>query len=201
MNYTEIKYKNKAQRGYFTSLLYLSKKDYMSNKKIPINRLSKFFSEDDFDLEIEFGRELIEGDLNFTVILYQVDRTNTTQDDTYGEAGSDEIRFLPPVELKVLLDIKEPENKAYNSGAGSLRYMQHGVMTLGIYEQQLKELGVDINYGDYIGYAIDSETIIYYTVSNNGKIISDNEHTIFGFKGAFRTITCSQTDETEFRGL
>ena len=173
----------------------------MSNKKIPINRLSKFFSEDDFDLEVEFGRELIEGDLNFTVILYQVDRENTTQDDTYGEAGSDEIRFLPPVELKVILDIATPENKAYNSAGGSLRYMQHGNMTLGIYEKQLEELNVDVNYGDYIGYAVDSDTIIYYTVSNDGKINSDNEHTIFGFQGAFRTITCAQADENEFRGL
>jgi|TARA_R110000823_G_scaffold293169_1_gene411998 hypothetical protein len=173
----------------------------MNNKKIPINRLSKFFSEDDFGLEVEFGRELIEGDLNFTVILYQVDRTNTTQDDTYGEAGSDEIRFLPPVELKVILDIAAPENKTYNSGSGTLRYNQHGKMTLGIYEDQLTELEVDVNYGDYIGYAINSGTMIYYTVSNDGKITSDNEHTIFGFQGAFRTITCAPTDENEFRGL
>ena len=37
-------------------------------KKIPINRVNKFFSNEDFDLDISMGREAIEGDGNFTVI-------------------------------------------------------------------------------------------------------------------------------------
>lgn len=50
----------------------------MENKKTPITRINKFFSEEDFNLEISMGREAIEGDGNFTVILYRVDR-NTTE--------------------------------------------------------------------------------------------------------------------------
>ena len=43
----------------------------MDNKKItPITRINKFFSEEDFGLEISMGREALEGDGNFTVILY-----------------------------------------------------------------------------------------------------------------------------------
>jgi hypothetical protein len=38
-------------------------------KKVPIERLNKFFSQDDFDLEIDFGREWLEGDINIKVIL------------------------------------------------------------------------------------------------------------------------------------
>ena len=34
------------------------------NKQLPINRSNKFFSGDDFDLEIDFGREWLEGDIN-----------------------------------------------------------------------------------------------------------------------------------------
>ena len=42
----------------------------MANKKItPITRSNKFFSGEDFDLEISMGREAIEGDGNFTLIL------------------------------------------------------------------------------------------------------------------------------------
>jgi hypothetical protein len=47
----------------------------------------------------------------------------------YGESGMDGIRFLPPVELKVVPIIEAPENKTYNSGSGSLRYLQDGKLT------------------------------------------------------------------------
>ena len=32
-----------------------------TNKKVPITRLNKFFSQDDFDLEVDFGREWLRG--------------------------------------------------------------------------------------------------------------------------------------------
>ena len=48
------------------------------------------------------GREAIEGDGNFTLILYRVDRQLTEYDGVYGEASKDGIRYLPPVELKVI---------------------------------------------------------------------------------------------------
>ena len=62
-------------------------------KRVPIERLNKFFSAEDFELEIGFGREWLEGDINIKVILYQVDREETTTDDIYGEAGKGEISF------------------------------------------------------------------------------------------------------------
>jgi len=47
----------------------------MDNKKItPITRINKFFSEEDFGLEISMGREALEGDGNFTIILYWIIR-------------------------------------------------------------------------------------------------------------------------------
>ena len=56
----------------------------MDNKKVtPITRVNKFFSGEDFNLEISMGREAIEGDGNFTVILYKVDRQLTEYDDFY----------------------------------------------------------------------------------------------------------------------
>ena len=33
-------------------------------KRVPIERLNKFFSAEDFELEIGFGREWLEGDIN-----------------------------------------------------------------------------------------------------------------------------------------
>lgn len=173
----------------------------MANNRItPITRINKFFSEDDFFLEISMGREAIEGDGNFTVILYKVDREMTQFDDLYGEGSKDGIKFFPPVELKVIPILDEAENKSYNSN-GSARYLQDGQLNFGIYQSQLNELKVDIAYGDYIGLPVTETEIRYFSVSNDGKKNYDNKHTIMGYKGAFRSVKCAPVDSTEFRGM
>jgi hypothetical protein len=173
----------------------------MNNKKVtPITRVNKWFSEDDFNLEIEMGREAIEGDGNFTLILYRVDRQLTESDDLYGEASANGIRYFPPIELKVIPIMDEPENKAYNSNGG-LRYLQDGQLTFGIYDAQLKELDTEISYGDYIGYPVTETEIRYFSVVNDGVKNYDNKHTIMGYKGAFRTIVCATIEDSEFQGM
>ena len=171
----------------------------MNKPIIPVTRISKWFSQEDFDLEISMGRESLEGDQNFTVILFRVNREETESDDLYGEASKDGIRYYPPVELKVIPTIAIPENKTYNNN-GSLRYLQDGQLSFGIYDAQLVELGTSISYGDYIGYAISETDIRYYTVVNDGVKNADNRHTIMGYKSAFRTIVCAIADASEFNG-
>jgi len=173
----------------------------MANSKItPITRINKFFSGEDFELEVSMGREAIEGDGNFTLILYRVDRDMTQYDNLYTEATKDGIRFFPPIELKVIPIMAEPENKSYNSN-GSARYLQDGQLTFGIYDAQLTEQKIDIAYGDYIGYPVTETDIRYFSVSNDGKKNFDNAHTIMGWKGAFRTVVCAPVDASEFRGV
>jgi len=170
----------------------------MKNQKFtPITRINKWFSEEDFNLEVDLGREAIEGDGNFTVILYKIDRQLTEYDDVYGEASKDGIRFFPPIELKVIPILEEPENKTYNSN-GTARYLQDGPFTFGVYQSQLDELDTEISYGDYIGYSVSENEIRYYSVVNDGVKNFDNKHTIMGYKGAFRTIKCAPVDNTEF---
>ena len=82
----------------------------MANK-VPITRIGKFFGENDFDLDISMGEEWLVGDMNFTCVLYRVDRYKTKTDDVYGEALKDGIKFLTPVELKGYVQIMAPENK------------------------------------------------------------------------------------------
>lgn len=170
-------------------------------RKIPITRVNKFFGFEDFKLEVEMGREAIEGDGNFVVILYKVDRESTAADDVYNEAGKDDIKYFPPIELRVIPTMRAPENKAYNQSAGSMRYLQDGQLTFGIYDEQLTELGTDIDYGDYIGFPVTETEIRYFTVVNDGRKNYDNAHTIMGYKGAFRSVLCAPTDPNEFRGL
>ncbi len=169
------------------------------NNKLPITRLSKFFSQDDFDINIQMGQEYLHGDLNMKLVLYRVDRSKTDSDSVYAEAGNGEIKYFPPVEFNALVKIDEPKNSSYKGGL--LRYNEPGNLILSVYIKHLEELKVEIKYGDYIGYQDSEDKVRYYTVTNDGKVTSDNKHKMFGFKPHYRTITCAPTQEGEFRGI
>ena len=63
------------------------------SKRLPITRLNKFFSEEDFNLNIQMGQEYLHGDINMKLVLYRVDRDNTDTDAVYAEVGKDQIKF------------------------------------------------------------------------------------------------------------
>jgi len=123
----------------------------------------------------------------------------TDTDEVYAEVGKDQIKFLPPIEFNGLVKIEEPKNTTYKGGLG--RYLEPGNMTVSVYLKHLEELKIDIRYGDYIGYPESEDRIRYYTVTNDGKVTSDNKHNMFGFKPYYRTILCSPAQESEFRGI
>jgi hypothetical protein len=167
--------------------------------KVPITRLGKFFGESDYNLDISMGEEWLIGDMNFTCVLYRVDRYKTKTDDVYGETVEDGIKFLPPVEFNAFIQVSAPENKMM--GSSRIEQMEPGNIRISVYQKTLDELGVDINFGDYIGY-YESETVVrYYTVNNDGRVVSDNKHTYAGYKPFYRTINASPVMENEFRGL
>lgn len=167
--------------------------------KLPITRLTKFFSKDDFDLHMRVGQEYLHGDINMKVVLYRVDREKTETDDVYAEVGKDQVKFFPPVELNGIVRIEEPKNATYKNGID--RYLEPGNMIFSVYINHLEELKVDIRYGDYLGYSESEEKIRFYMVTNDGKVVSDNKHSHFGFKPSYRTITCAFVQDNEFRGV
>jgi len=137
--------------------------------------------------------------MNFTLVLYRVDRTKTKTDDVYGETLVDGIKFLPPIEFKGYVKIIAPENKYL--GTSKLDQVEPGNLTVGVYQRQLDELGIDINYGDYIGYYETESRVRYYVVNNDGRVTSDNKHTYAGYKPFYRSIIASAVMNNEFRGL
>ena len=167
--------------------------------KLPITRLNKFFSQTDFDLHIQMGKEYLHGDINMRLVIYQVDKSKTEVDDIYAEVGEDEIKFFPPVEFNALVRVEEPKNNSYKEGI--VRYIEPGNLTFSVYIDHLKELNIDVKYGDYIGYPDDEEKLRFYTVVNDGKVTSDNKHKMFGYKPHYRTIVCSIAQDTEFKGI
>lgn len=171
----------------------------MTQRKVPITRLNKFFSGDDFNLDIEMGREWLEGDMNFILVLYKVDRRDSKTDDVYGETVEDGIKYLPPIEFRGYVQIETPENVDY--GNSRMTRMEPGNLKVAVYQKTLDELGVDIEYGDYVGYYESESRVRYYTVVNDGRIVSDNKHTYGGYKSFYRSIICAPVNNNEFRGL
>ena len=166
----------------------------MPKTRIPITRVNKFFSEKEFELELAYSREYLEGDLNFTIILYRVDLDLSSTDDLYGEARNGEIRYKTPVEVNVVLLLNKAKNSVYNKDSGSLRYLQDGSLEFGVFDQHLDELDVKISFGDYIGYPVSETEVRYFTVVDDGSKNYDNSSTILGYKSAFRTVTCAPVD-------
>ena len=75
----------------------------MTNK-LPITRIGKFFDANDYHLDLSIGEEWLYGDMNFTIVLYRVDRMKTKTDDVYGEALKDEINAI---KIKLIREEKE----------------------------------------------------------------------------------------------
>jgi len=166
-------------------------------KKIPINRMKNTYGYDDFQLEIDAAREVVENDAGFKVILYNIDREKT-QVDIYSETDSDAIVFHNPIELTCLLRLDPAENKSYDQQKGGLRYQEYGKLNLFVFESELKEKRADIMYGDIIGYADYEDNLKLFEVTNDGKINSDNQHTVFGFRKYYRTIECVTLDPDKY---
>jgi hypothetical protein len=192
---------------YFPNCLFIknnNKKDiYQENNNmksnVPIARLGKFFGSEDFDLEIGMGQEWLIGDMNFTCVLYKVDRNKTPIDDVYDETLTDGINFLPPVEFNAYVGIATPENKMV--GSTRIDQLEPGNITMSVYLKTLDDLNIDIDFGDYIGYYDTENFVRYYTVVNDGRVTSDLKHTYKGFKPFYKTIIAAPVGPNEFRGL
>ena len=168
-------------------------------KLVPITRLGKFFGGEDFNLEISMGEEWLLGDMNFTVVLYRVDRQKTKTDNVYGEVLEDGIQFQVPVELKGLVQIMAPTSKLI--GNSKIEIQEPGNMKFSIYQKTLDELGVEIFQGDYFGYYESEDRVRYYVVSDDGYVRSDNKHTYGGYKPFYRTVVATYVSENEFKGI
>ena len=86
-------------------------------------------------------------------------------------------------------------------GSSKVDQMEPGNARISVYQAHLDELGIDISYGDYIGYYETETRVRYYVVANDGRVVSDNKHTYGGYKPFYRTIVATPVSDNEFRGI
>lgn len=170
------------------------------NYLTPVNRNKLFYSEEDFDFETDLVMGYLEEDVNQTIILYEVDRDKTDLSSTYKETNGN-IRFKPPREIPCLFEIQESELKSYDASNSNGAYTVGGNLTAYIPTKVFEKYKCDIKRGDYIGVQIDTSRIVYYAVTNDGKLNTANKNYIGAYKTAFRVVTASVVDENEFNGI
>lgn len=171
------------------------------NRKKPIKRNNMFFSESDFNLEIDIARDYMEHDMNQTVVLFEVDLSKTNVNDIYHEASKKNIRFKTPVELTVRYEITDAQMRSYDKSNNKGVYSKPGTLNFTVLLSTLEEVQRDIKRGDYIGVQITTDEMIYFTVYDDGKVSSySNGYTLYGTKPFFRNIKCNYVDPSEFEG-
>ena len=168
---------------------------------IPINRNNKFFSKEDFDFELELGMEYLQEDVNQSIILYEVDLEATNMNAVYKESNRNNIRFKTPKELTVIYEIEAPRTKSYENKTSGGIYSINGNLKVGVFQKTINDQNCEIKRGDYIGIAIDSERMAYFVVTDDGKLNTDNAHTMWGTKPIFRSIEATPVDNNEFNGM
>lgn len=168
--------------------------------KNPIKRNRLFFSDESFNIELDFAMDYMEHDTNQTVILYEVDLENTSNDILYHESEKDEIKFKTPIEINVIYTIGGSEQKSYDKQKYLAVYLKTGKLTFHVMEKTLESLSCSIKRGDYIGVQITPEHIEYFEVADPGTINYDNKHTMYGTTPYYRTVECSMVDSNQFKG-
>lgn len=167
----------------------------------PNTKSNKFFGQEEFKLDVEMAREWFEGDNNLKVILYRIDKTSTQTNNIYNEVRIDEKRYKEPIELNVYPTLNESENKAYNQSNSTIRYSEDGDFSFIVFEDHLRELGVEINYGDHIGYRVTETDVRYFEVIDDDKINFANNRTILGHRAYYKQIRCKVASNDSFRGV
>lgn len=167
----------------------------------PVNRNNMFYSEQDFQLETDIWVNYIEEDLNQTIVLYAVDHSQTTVNSIYNTTTSSDIRFKTPKELPCMYEIKEPETKSYDSTTQNAVYQIGGNLEIIMPTKVLEKYDADITRGDYIGILVDDDRMVYYVVTNDGKVNTNNSAMLGGYRPAARKIEGTMVTDTEFKGV
>lgn len=168
-------------------------------RKIPINRNSLFYDEKSYNYELMIGKNYIEQDMGQTLVLYQVDAETSQTDAIYGETSATGMRYKTPVEVPCVYEIAEPELKAYDKTKNLGTYTRSGKLTVGVYQETLNELGVEIKKSDILGIQVSETHMELFVVINDGRNNYDNHHAMFGTRPLYRTISAVPTEMTDIQ--
>ena len=176
--------------------------DKMRDSEAKPDGIQLFFGKKEAAFFTNAGREITEGVLQESFLLYRID-LEKTQVDFYGQ--SKKKIWKPEVEIfgRVNVEVKEPEYHL----KGAIEKKGMGNFTAHVYLDQLEELGLvtkqegtniivtDIKMGHFIGYKGQ-----FYKIIDNGYSQISNEFSWAGDRRFYITIKGIEVDEDVFKG-
>ena len=69
------------------------------------NRYGLFMTENSFELDIMYGRNFLDTDVNFFVKIYRVNIIKSKVHKLYGQAKAKDKKFFTPIEIHAMVDI------------------------------------------------------------------------------------------------
>lgn len=166
--------------------------------KTPIKRVDFFYSEEDFNLDMDLASEYINNDVNFKVTLYRIDLTNTTTN-VYGETKATNIVYHEPIELNVYGLSIEPSDAKTLAG-GKIKYNDFGNLKFTISTHEFTKKDVDVKQGDIVAYNISESLTKFFEVVDDGRMVYSSQQMFNGYKSIYRDIACVHKDITQFNG-
>lgn len=174
----------------------------MDSKEAKPKGIELFFGEKERAFFTNAGREITEGILQESFLLYRID-LEKTQTDFYGQ--SKKKVWLPEIEIfgRINVETKEPEYHV----KGAVEKKGMGNLTAHVYLDHLEELGLlikqqgtsvivsGIKMGHFIGYNGQ-----FYKIIDDGYSQISNEFSFGGDRRFFITIKGVEVDEDVFQG-
>ena len=108
------------------------------------------------------------------------------------------IRFKNPIEIPCQYEIKDSELKTFDKKTSNGVYALSGNLTVYVMVKILENYECEINRGDYIGVYVDEGRMVYFVVTDDGKVNTGNKNYVGAYKLQWRTIEASP--QTEFNG-
>jgi hypothetical protein len=156
------------------------KKDHIDFEE---ERYGMFITDNSFDLDVMYGREYLKKDAPFYIKYYKINILKTKVDDLYGESRAADKKFFAPIKLNVMLDIEEGGAK-YLSDTGVLRD-DVGNIIFGVFEEELKERGIEITLGDYVSFNMSGKRERFFEISNPNYVSDATSQTYAGLRADY----------------
>lgn len=170
-------------------------------KNSPINRLSKYFNENEHQYYIDNVREYLTT-LDTNITFFIVDKFKSTVDDLYGESKSYEIEIKNEITVPAIINLTAKENEAYVDGTGALFHEEEGNIEVTVLAQDLKDNdgAYLVNYGDYMGFQVSESKWAYYEVVDPSKLVGQNKMSHMGYRYVWQKFIGAPVEASQFNG-
>lgn len=158
-------------------------------KNLEDDRMGLFMTDNSFDLDVMYGRNFLQTDNAQTVIIHKINILASKSHSLYGQAKTKDKKFLPPVEISVMVTIEDGKQEFYGHSQGGISRDDSGNISFGVYIKELEEKKLQIDRGDFIEYNMSGEKNRYYEVESANNVNDETKKTIGGFKPYWKKIT------------